>query len=117
MPQADSFQLFTRGALEHQEVPGVEVGNQHEAAIRRELQAVGTFGLHFEGLDHAFFKEADHRDAAISRVRRPELLAVGRDVETFGTFSHGNYSLVPTLRAIALEETDARSEEHTSELQ
>src|ERR1039458_8666784 len=107
MPQTNSFQFFIRRTLEHQEVAGVEVGNQHQAAIGREFQAVRAFGLHAKRVDHAPGKEVDHRDSAIARVCHPELVAVGSNVETFRSFTYWDYSLVPALRAVALNQTDA----------
>jgi hypothetical protein len=59
MPRIDSFQFLASGALEHQKGPGVQAGNRRQAAIQREFQAVGAFGLQAECPDYALFEEVD----------------------------------------------------------
>src|SRR5262249_14133840 len=64
------------GALEYQHISGLEVGDENQAVVGGELQAVRAFGLDPEGLYDAFGRNIDDRHGAVARLGGPQLLAV-----------------------------------------
>ena len=83
------------GGVQGDQVAAAHRGDQRLLPVRGELQAVGTPRPGIDRGDDLLGTDIDDRDAGISRVGRPQLLAVRRDVEAFRSSPHRDDRLPP----------------------
>ena len=71
------------------------VRNEHELAVRRELQPVGAAYIGSERLRHLLGRNVDDGHSPVTRIGHPDLFAVGRNVKAFGAVADLHCGLVP----------------------
>ena len=103
LAERNALEFLAGGVIEDEQIARVEVGNQHEAAVGREAEAIGSFGLHGEGVSDTLGGQVDDGDAAIAGVGGPDLFAIRRDVEALGALAHWHDRLVIVDGSGALE--------------
>src|SRR5208282_1575762 len=100
--------FLAAGGIEHHKIsPGRRLArshsqtrNQHELAIRRELQPVRSLHRNRRTLNYFLGGKVDDAHRTVLRVARPYLLAVRRDIESLGAAAHRNVRHFPRfLRA------------------
>src|SRR5215472_4408107 len=95
MSKRKALNFLSRGGIDHDQLAGVEIRDQNQLAIGRELQAVGAARLEIDGLHNFLLCDIDDRDGTVAGVRRPQLATVRRNIVALGTLAHRNHGLIP----------------------
>src|SRR5580693_306706 len=84
--QIDSLDLLARCRVEDYQFVAAEIGDQNDFSIGCEFDPVGSLGVYVDGFGDLPGGDVDDGNSAVSRVSRPELLAVRCEIEAFRTF-------------------------------
>src|SRR5215207_777536 len=84
--EGDPLRHLARDHVEDEDFTRVQIRDEGELAVGRELQPVRTLGLHVDRVSDLLLFQVHDRDAPVARVRGPELTAVRRHVEAFRPF-------------------------------